>query len=183
MPDRTGATWSDMGVPRLPIHRPYRALAPMLHKADVNKSRQGRESDGNWVEFAQVGDISGAQTVLAVRGANTEVVLCRVNGIVHAIGGLCPHFNAPMAEGWIKHGRIVCPWHLWEFELESGRCVYAPSEDPYLFYSGDFTGQYTEVRLPIFECKVERDRIFLHINDGTLSIRFRPPDSKKVGRR
>ena len=181
MPDRTGATRSDLTVPGLQIHRGCRAPALMLHKADLIKNGPGKESAGSWVEFAQLEDISDARSVLAVRVANTPVVLCRVNGTVHAVGSVCPHFNAPMAEGWIEHGRIVCPWHLWEFELESGRCVYAPSEDPYLFYSGDFTGQYTEVRLPIFECKVEHDRIFLHLNDGTLSIRSRPPDSEKAG--
>ena len=181
MPDRTGATRSDLTVPGLQIHRGCRAPALMLHKADLIKNGLGKESAGSWVEFAQLEDISDARSVLAVRVANTPVVLCRVNGTVHAVGSVCPHFNAPMAEGWIEHGRIVCPWHLWEFELESGRCVYAPSEDPYLFYSGDFTGQYTEVRLPIFECKVEHDRIFLHLNDGTLSIRSRPPDSEKAG--
>ena len=88
---------------------------------------------------------------------------------MRAVGAHCPHFRAPMADGWVDHERIVCPWHLWEFDLETGLCEYAPAEDPYFFYSGDFTGEYTDVRLPVYQCKTEGGGVFVHLDSGKLT--------------
>ncbi|HVT05027.1 MAG TPA: Rieske 2Fe-2S domain-containing protein [Thermoanaerobaculia bacterium] len=32
----------------------------------------------------------------------------------------CPHRGGPLAEGDIMGGEIVCPWHLWSFDIETG---------------------------------------------------------------
>lgn len=40
----------------------------------------------------------------------------------------CPHLDLPLAAfGWVelRRGRIVCPWHFWEFDAGTGRCEYA----------------------------------------------------------
>ena len=37
-----------------------------------------------------------------------------------ALDNVCPHRGGPLAEGTIEHGKIVCPWHQWEFDLATG---------------------------------------------------------------
>ena len=61
-----------------------------------------------------------------------------VNGAFHALANLCPHRGAPLCRGeirgivvagegpyeqhYVRKGEILrCPWHGWEFEIESGR--------------------------------------------------------------
>jgi nitrite reductase (NADH) small subunit len=73
-----------------------------------------------------------------------------VNGAFHALRNLCPHKSGPLCTGRVQ-GRIVadappsgrslavddyrvdqegeiirCPWHLWEFEIATGRCLVDP---------------------------------------------------------
>ena len=70
-----------------------------------------------------------------------------VNGRFHALRNLCPHKLGPLCTGRVG-GRVVamappsagapdmdvvrdgeiliCPWHLWEFEIATGRCLVDP---------------------------------------------------------
>jgi nitrite reductase/ring-hydroxylating ferredoxin subunit len=34
----------------------------------------------------------------------------------------CPHRGGPLIEGMVRDGRLVCPWHWYAFDLESGAC-------------------------------------------------------------
>ena len=49
-----------------------------------------------------------------------ELVVCNENGVIHALDGLCPHRNGPLAQGNFVDGRLVCPWHAWEFHCDTG---------------------------------------------------------------
>jgi nitrite reductase/ring-hydroxylating ferredoxin subunit len=48
------------------------------------------------------------------------VVLCRHRGSVHAFEDRCPHANGPISHGNFTGGRLICPWHAWEFLCETG---------------------------------------------------------------
>jgi nitrite reductase (NADH) small subunit len=65
------------------------------------------------------------------------------NGTYHALLNYCPHAGAPVCVGyvvgttrwtgegydmlWEREGEILrCPWHGWEFEIESGRTLTEP---------------------------------------------------------
>jgi nitrite reductase/ring-hydroxylating ferredoxin subunit len=40
----------------------------------------------------------------------------------------CPHLDLPIAAFGpvdLRRGRLVCPWHFWEFDIRTGRCEYA----------------------------------------------------------
>ena len=46
-----------------------------------------------------------------------------LNGKPLALDNVCPHRGGPLAEGAIEHGKIVCPWHQWEFDLATGQAT------------------------------------------------------------
>lgn len=96
---------------------------------------------GEAVTVCRVDDIPADRgKVVTVRGKS--IGLFRVDGTVHALANRCPHKGAPLALGRVRpmvcgqgpecveferDGTIVkCPWHLWEFEIESGRAVCDP---------------------------------------------------------
>lgn len=38
------------------------------------------------------------------------------------IDNACPHASAPLCDGTLLNGKVVCHLHLWEFDLETGAC-------------------------------------------------------------
>ena len=70
--------------------------------------------------FVPVAKIEDLRDIHAVRVGERELVLCRVEGEVFALDGVCPHVGGPLAHGTL-HGRtLACPWHGWEFDCATG---------------------------------------------------------------
>jgi nitrite reductase/ring-hydroxylating ferredoxin subunit len=58
----------------------------------------------------------------ALEGGRT-ICVANDGGRYSAVAGLCPHVGAPLAQGDIEDGKVVCPWHGWEFQLSDGVCA------------------------------------------------------------
>jgi len=78
----------------------------------------------------------GTVRVLDVGGI--RVGLFRVGEGFHALADRCPHRGAPLCSGRVVTPLVLsvdgpylgaagsavrCPWHKWEFEIASGRCL------------------------------------------------------------
>ncbi|WP_424381272.1 Rieske 2Fe-2S domain-containing protein [Mycobacterium sp.] len=76
------------------------------------------------------------------------LVLCRTgnNGEVAAFGEFCPHLAAPMSDGWVDRGRLVCPWHGSRFDVCSGAVVRGPSAAPLPRYQTRINDGMIELR-------------------------------------
>jgi nitrite reductase/ring-hydroxylating ferredoxin subunit/uncharacterized membrane protein len=76
------------------------------------------------------------------------LVLCRTgnNGEISAFGEFCPHLAAPMSDGWIDRGRLVCPWHGSRFDVCSGEVLLGPSAAPLPRYQTRISDGMIELR-------------------------------------
>lgn len=84
---------------------------------------------------------SGERRVVRVDGR--EIGVLNVDGRLYAVRNRCPHQGAELCRGTVggtmlpsdpkeyRHGlegRVLrCPWHGWEFDLESGEKLFDPS--------------------------------------------------------
>lgn len=62
----------------------------------------------------------GALTEVVVGGA--PVVLCNVDGALHAVSAVCPHAGGPLADGHLDGTTLTCPLHGWSYDVRDGRC-------------------------------------------------------------
>lgn len=74
------------------------------------------------------------------------LVLCRARNEVSAVGEFCPHLGAPMSDGWVERGRIVCPWHGSRFDVETGDVLRGPSAAKLPCYQTQLVNGVVEVR-------------------------------------
>lgn len=59
-------------------------------------------------------------SVIEVLIGEQPYAICNVDGGVHALSGVCIHRGGPLGQGQIHEGRVVCPYHLWEFDCRTG---------------------------------------------------------------
>jgi nitrite reductase/ring-hydroxylating ferredoxin subunit len=77
-----------------------------------------------------------------------EVAVINANGVFHAIDDECPHQGAPLSDGIVDAGLIICPLHHWEFDYETGACLEEP-----------------DCPVSRHECKVENGRVLIKLAD------------------
>ena len=96
-----------------------------------------------------------------VEAFGTEVAVFNIDGELFAVANACPHNGGPLCHGrvsgarlpsdpyehkWGRENRVLtCPWHGWEFDLETGRALF---DD--------------KVRVRTFEARVEGAEVVLY---------------------
>lgn len=82
----------------------------------------------------------------------TFALFC-VDGEILCVEAFCPHMLGPLFAGSVAEGQVTCPWHLWRYDLRSGRRVH-----------GEGPADCPEAR-PLVRCSVEEGP------QGTLLLR------------
>ena len=77
----------------------------------------------------QIGEMSSFPTgeVREVVVGGEPYAICNVEGILHAVHGICPHSGGPLGHGALHGNMLVCPWHAWEFDCLTGQHDYNPA--------------------------------------------------------
>ena len=99
----------------------------------------------NLIDVAATADLP-LNRARAVTIGDRKIALYHTARGFFATENVCPHRGGPLAEGDIIGDVIVCPWHLWSFDIESGVC---PGN--------------AEVRVKTYEVSVEGDRILVRV--------------------
>lgn len=118
----------------------------------VFESGIGIDQSGQRLRTADWTPVLPAESLTNGKPQRVEVggvglVLCRTgNGEIAAFGEFCPHLAAPMTDGWVDRGRLVCPWHGSRFDLCSGEVLRGPSAAPLPRYQTRISDGMIELR-------------------------------------
>ena len=86
----------------------------------------GRRRHGKGrLHFAQLRSDRG----LCVEVGGKKILLVRDGEAFAPIPAMCPHAGAPLEEGAVCDGRIVCPWHKAAFRVSDGALFEPPALD------------------------------------------------------
>ena len=66
-------------------------------------------------------------SVMEVTVGEQCYAVCNVRGTLHALHGECLHQGGPLGQGQVADGRIICPWHAWEYDCRSGENIDDPT--------------------------------------------------------
>ncbi|HLG18244.1 MAG TPA: nitrite reductase small subunit NirD [Bdellovibrionota bacterium] len=75
-----------------------------------------------------------------------DIALFHIGGKVYACSNTCAHQGGPLAEGSLKGTVVSCPWHNWQYDVTTGKCLVNPS-----------------IQIPTFKTKVEGDDVYVDI--------------------
>lgn len=77
-----------------------------------------------------------------------SVLVCNVQGAIHAVENVCTHAGIALASGRLRGCVIECPLHGGKFDLRDGRPVAGPPRKP----------------LPRFEVRIVKGRIAVRVD-------------------
>lgn len=97
-------------------------------------------------------DLCAADEVWEGRPNSFEVgghryLVMNLAGAWKALDGTCSHEEADLGIGFLVGGRITCPLHLSQFDLDTGDALTPPAEAP----------------LRVYPVKVEGGRVFIDV--------------------
>jgi NAD(P)H-dependent nitrite reductase small subunit len=90
-----------------------------------------------------------------ISAGEDEIALFNYKGNYYAVANKCPHRGAPLGEGRIEEGIVICPNHEWRFKLENG----ANMQNPELF-------------IPTYPVKVKNDNIYIGLEGESGNIAY-----------
>ena len=100
-----------------------------------------------FVKVANTTDIPEGHGSYVNRDGVALAVFNAGGGRFHACSPVCPHEDGPLSDGWIEGPALVCPWHGFDFDLTTGRCLVDPGL-AISVYPVRVTGTAVEVDLP-----------------------------------
>ncbi|MEX0790219.1 MAG: thiamine pyrophosphate-binding protein, partial [Actinomycetota bacterium] len=88
--------------------------------SQANRARsKTRES---WVDVGKASEFESGK-VYSVEVEQTTAALVKSGGQWHALQARCPHQGGPLDEGSLCDGALRCPWHGYDFALDTGKGV------------------------------------------------------------
>ena len=80
----------------------------------------------HWVRVAAAADIpEGSGKEVVTEGQ--IIALYHSEGQFWALDGVCPHAGGPLANGKLNGPIVTCPWHGWQFDIQTGRHCLNPN--------------------------------------------------------
>ena len=98
-----------------------------------------------FIEVADVADVPIGRVKKYLVGERVIALSHTAEGFF-ATDNTCPHRGGPLDEGDLMGNEIVCPWHLWGFDVASGVCTGNP-----------------EISIRTHETRVEGERVMVRL--------------------
>lgn len=98
-----------------------------------------------FVETYLLNDIAPGKSRPA-RIGTTDIVLCNVDGTIHALENSCLHGGAALSGGRLCGKVVTCPAHGWRYDVTNGALLVAPTK-----------------RLRTFPVKIDDGKIFVQV--------------------
>lgn len=81
-----------------------------------------------WTKLGELAEMPAEGQLREVTAGGATLCVARIGGALHALDNVCPHRGAPLAEGVVEDGRVICPWHGWSFDPVTGAEWLNPRE-------------------------------------------------------
>jgi len=74
----------------------------------------------NFIKLTTQSELPAADEAKEFPCGDKTICIANVNGTFTAMDNVCLHQGGPLGEGTIENGKVVCPWHGYEFSIRSG---------------------------------------------------------------
>jgi len=80
-----------------------------------------------FTKIASQSDLPPANEAKEFACGDKVICVANVNGRITAMDNVCLHRGGPLGQGVIEKGKVVCPWHGWEWDPTTCQAVHNPA--------------------------------------------------------
>ncbi len=80
-----------------------------------------------WIDLCPLAHVSEAVGFYIVCNGRALAVFRVGPAAVRVFDDVCPHAGASLSAGHLDDDCVVCPWHAWSFDMETGQCPDNPT--------------------------------------------------------
>ena len=129
MVEVSALTRSIVEAGRLPLHRSHGIPMAAYSSQELYELEVDRLFRPNWINIGRGDQVAHRNSYASLDLVGEPLLLTRdADGDLHVFSRLCPHRGMEVAEGSGQARTLVCPYHVWSFDL-AGRCKNAPLMD------------------------------------------------------
>lgn len=80
-----------------------------------------------YVKLAAVSELPPNNEAREFSIGDKMICVANVNGSITAMDNVCLHVGGPLGQGVIEGGKIICPWHGWQYDPKTGQAGHNPN--------------------------------------------------------
>ena len=99
-----------------------------------------------FIKIAAASELPASGEAREFEVAGKAICIANINGSICAMDNVCLHEGGPLGQGYVDGSKIVCPWHGWEYDAQTGELFDSPKS-----------------KLDVYPIKVENGDVLLDI--------------------
>jgi nitrite reductase (NADH) small subunit len=81
----------------------------------------------NFTKLTIQSELPAADTAKEFPCGEKEICIANINGEYSAMDNICLHRGGPLGQGMVENGKVVCPWHGWQWDPKTGEASHNPN--------------------------------------------------------
>ena len=78
----------------------------------------------NFTKLTTQSELPAADEAKEFPCGGKTICIANVNGTYSAMDNVCLHQGGPLGQGMIEGGKVVCPWHGWQWDPKTGAAAH-----------------------------------------------------------
>jgi nitrite reductase/ring-hydroxylating ferredoxin subunit len=99
-----------------------------------------------WVKIGTREELPPPGEAREFTAGNQTVCVANADGSFSAMDNVCRHHGGPLGQGMVVKGKVICPWHGWEYDVSTGACKFG-----------------AEFTVPVYPMKLEGEDVFVKL--------------------
>lgn len=100
----------------------------------------------NFIKIAAKSDMPPSGEAREFACGDKMICIANVDGTLSAMDNVCVHRGGPLGQGVVMGGKVICPWHGWEYDAQTGEASHDSA-----------------AKVPVYPIKIEDDNVMVEV--------------------
>jgi nitrite reductase (NADH) small subunit len=78
-----------------------------------------------FVQIASKADLPASGEAREFTAGEKTICVANCNGELSAMDNVCVHRGGPLGQGVVEDGKVICPWHGWQYDPKTGQAAHS----------------------------------------------------------